>query len=314
MSAGQAGPKVMSRSTRKIKRYALKVFSVFFAFFLWLYVLSSAVVKEEKVVPVEVTMPEGFSIQSLSEKDVRYELKGPRFFVRNFMQDHEKLQLDLASVHKKGKRRYDFNTADLKLGIPFGVELSVIEPAKIVVQVEKTMEKEIPVIANIEGEVPGDHKLIDSQIHPAKVMVSGPSSVVKALKELLTEKIELNGLTGKSMMKVGIGIVDERLRVQEPKVDFSYNIRPTRANVILEDIPVRFYSRRLIKRADRRAVNLMILADSKEKLEQGMSQIEVIARVDDELSGKIEVELSAELPAGLHLLEIQPKKIAVFVE
>ena len=61
-------------------------------------------------------------------------------------------------------------------------------------------------------------------------------------------------------------------------------------------------------------MNLMVLADNKEKFKYGTEDINVIAEVPDKAKGRVEVALKAKLPEGLHLLEIQPNSIFVEVE
>ena len=304
----------MSLDAKKKRKHILKGFSVFFAFFLWLYVLSSAQTKGEKIVKLVYKAPPGYSVKNQPVGEITYAISGPRVFVRSIMSDDEKLTVDLQKIFKKNKTRYEINVAELGMTFPFGVELTRVQPSRLIVKLEKSLIKEIPVKKMLIGEVPSDHKMVGSSIEPKKILVEGPISLVRKIKFVETGPIELNGLTGDSSLKVPLLRPDERIMLEDEFVEFKYTIHPTRANMILKKIPVKFLSSKLIKHVDRRNVNLMVLADNKEKFKYGTEDINVIAEVPDKAKGRVEVALKAKLPEGLHLLEIQPNSIFVEVE
>ena len=304
----------MSLDAKKKRKHILKGFSVFFAFFLWLYVLSSAQTKGEKIVKLVYKAPLGYSVKNQPVGEITYAISGPRVFVRSIMSDDEKLTVDLQKIFKKNKTRYEINVAELGMTFPFGVELTRVQPSRLIVKLEKSLIKEIPVKKMLIGEVPSDHKMVGSSIEPKKILVEGPISLVRKIKFVETGPIELNGLTGDSSLKVPLLRPDERIMLEDEFVEFKYTIHPTRANMILKKIPVKFLSSKLIKHVDRRNVNLMVLADNKEKFKYGTEDINVIAEVPDKAKGRVEVALKAKLPEGLHLLEIQPNSIFVEVE
>ena len=301
-------------NNKKKRKHALKGFSVFFAFFLWLYVLSSAQTKGEKVVKVSYKAPEGHAIKNQPVKEITYTIRGPRVFVRGLTQKTETLTVNLEDFFVPNKSRYEINVNELGMTFPFGVELIRVEPNRLVVQLEKARAKEVPVKLITTGEVPSDHKMITSGINPKKIVVQGPASLVRKIQQIETAPVELNGLTGAGSLNAPLSFPDERVSLSHRSVEYEYTIQPTRANLILKNIPVSFLSSHLIKSADRRSVNLMVLADNKEKLEYGRKDISVIASVPENAKGKVEVDLRAKLPPGLHLLEIQPATINVEIE
>lgn len=300
--------------TKKRRKHALKGFSIFFAFFLWLYVLSSAQTKGEKMVKLSYKPPKGYALKNQPVRELTYAIRGPRVFVRALTQKSDTLVVDLGENFDKNKTRYEINVADLGMSFPFGVELTRVEPSRLVVQLEKALIKEVPVKLVTLGQVPGDHKMVQSGIEPQKIMIEGPASITRKIKDIETAPVELNGLTGSHSLNVGLIHGDERVALSQSFVEFKYVVQPTRANMILKNIPVKFLSSKLVKGANRRSVNLMVLADNEEKLEYGKKDIEVIADVPPGAKGKVGVELKANLPPGLHLLEIQPSQITIELE
>lgn len=304
----------MNLDSKKKRKHVLKGFSIFFAFFLWLYVLSSAQTKGEKIIKLSYKAPEGYAVKNQPVKEITYSIRGPRVFVRSLMQKTETVTVDLKRKFKKNKTRYEINVSDLGVEFPFGVELIRVEPSRLAVQLERSLMKEVPVKIVTVGEVPSDHKMIRSSIEPEKIAIEGPISITRNLTKIETAPIELGGLTGSGTMKVGLTGVDERIALGKREVTYNYVIHPTRANMVLKNIPVKFLSSTLIKAVNRRSVNIMVLADNEENLKYGKEDIEVIGEVPNNAKGKTKVELKANLPEGLHLLEIQPSTVTVEVE
>ncbi|MEX0798401.1 MAG: CdaR family protein [Bacteriovoracaceae bacterium] len=304
----------MKKDPKKKRKHALKGFSVFFAFFLWLYVLSSAQTKGEKIVKLSYKAPTGYAVKNQPVKEITYAIRGPRVFVRALMQKSDTLTVDLEKIFVENKNQYEINVNDLGMSFPFGVDLTRVEPNRVVVRLEKALVKEARIKLNTTGEVPSDHKMITSSIEPKKVMIEGPASIVRKIDRIETAPIELNGLTGSGKIMAFLSRPDDRVSLSQKEVEYQYTIQPTRANLILKNVPVKFLSSQLVKAANRRSVNLMVLADNEEKLEYGKKDIEVVADIPESAKGKIKVELKAKLPAGLHLLEIQPPFLEVEVE
>lgn len=313
MKSGSSKRSFKLDSKRK-RKHALKGFSVFFAFFLWLYVLSSAQTKGEKIVKLDYRPPGGYAVKNRPVKEVTYSIRGPRVFIRALMQKTDTLKVDLSRNFDPDSMRYEINVSELGVNFPFGVELVRVEPNRLAVQLEKALKKNIPVKVVTSGEVPSDHKLASSSVEPGSVAVSGPGSLVKNVKQIETVPVDLGALTGSGSVSALLASPDERLRLGRREVRYHYVIHPTRANMVLKDIPIKFLSSRLVQSSDRRRVNIMVLADNGEDLEYNKRDIEVVAEVPDGAAGKTEVDLSAVLPPGLHLLEIQPAKVTVELE
>src|SRR5690606_629240 len=134
------------------------------------------------------------------------------------------------------------------------------------------------------------------------------------VKQIETAPIELQGLTGQGTKLVPLAPIDSRVQMSISQINFNYDIKPTRANMILRKIPVRFLSSRMIKSANRRFVTLMVLADKGSETKLSAADVKVIAEVPVRGKGVIQVPLKVELPEGVHLLEISPQNIKIVVE
>lgn len=299
---------------KRNRKTFLKLFSISFSFILWLYVLSSAQVQIEKTIKINYVLPERLAIKNSVPLEVHYTLKGPRAFVRSIYDRVDMLDIDIKKRYIPGQFQYSFPIKSIGMSFPFGIEVVKVEPNKVAIELERKSNKIVPIVVSTFGEIPADHKLVESYIAPREVNISGPESLLKKITSFETFSVELNGLTGVGSKKLGIVQNDTRLQLPFSHVDYHYNIRPTRANLIIKDVPVRFLSSNMVISSDRRKVNLMVLADNGKIDKITKDNIKVIAEIPDNIQGNIEVELKAQLPKGVHLLEIQPTKIEVSVK
>ncbi len=75
--------------------------------------------------------------------------------------------------------------------LPNGIRLEDINPKKIVVRLEATEEKEVAVRVETQGAVPQGMEVYSEVITPAKIRVRGPSSYLRSLTSVATEKVDL---------------------------------------------------------------------------------------------------------------------------
>lgn len=294
-----------------IRPISLQILSVIIAFFLWLYVLSSADTKVEKIVHVHFVLPEQYSISNMPQKKIKYYLNGPRAFVRSFSHSNDHIKLNVKRQFSPSKKSYEFSVNDVGIKFPFGVNVENIEPKVIKVDIEQKLTRKLPVKLQTVGNIPSDHKMMQWTLYPDKVEVSGPKSIVQGLKEIKSMSASLSGITESGKKVLNLITIDERVKFAQDNVEYQYEVQPTRANMIIKDIPIRFLSTKVLLGSNRRFVNLMVLAESGKNINLKKEKIKVIAEIPDNAKGKVNIELRANLPDGLHLLEIMPKSIEV---
>lgn len=77
------------------------------------------------------------------------------------------------------------------LVLPTGVKLEDIQPNKIPVRLESVEEKEVTVNVDTQGEPAAGFEVYSKSVTPSKVRVRGPSSYLRTLSSVSTEKISL---------------------------------------------------------------------------------------------------------------------------
>ena len=85
-------------------------------------------------------------------------------------------------------------------------ELEVIDiiPASLTISVERIIEKKVPIVSNLNLDFKAGYGLATNiELNPDSMMVSGPVSVVKNLKELRTKELLLSSLDKKVVQQIG---------------------------------------------------------------------------------------------------------------
>ncbi|MEQ1762813.1 MAG: CdaR family protein [Pyrinomonadaceae bacterium] len=75
--------------------------------------------------------------------------------------------------------------------LPTGIRLEDINPKKIVVRLEAIEEKEVAVRVETQGAVPQGMEVYSETVAPAKIRVRGPSSFLRTLSSIATDKVDL---------------------------------------------------------------------------------------------------------------------------
>ena len=134
---------------------------------------------------------------------------------------------------------------------------------------------------------------------------------LKKIDSLPTLPIDLSKLVGKGEVAIQLKDLDPRLSTSDDELKLNFLVRPTKANLQLNNVKIRFLSSSQIRRASARTASLLVLSEKGENVDLKASQVSVIADIPEGKTGRVTVKLQAKLPEGIHLLKIQPENITV---
>ena len=146
--------------------------------------------------------------------------------------------LDLTSV-QPGDRVVSLTPENVSVELPLGVKLNEIQPSRIAVRLESVEELELPVKADIDGKPANGFEIYGEFVSPQRVRVRGPSSLMKTLDFVLTDKISIAGkaedFTAKQVPLVAPDakttvyntVVDVVMRIGEMRVERSFVVPVT---------------------------------------------------------------------------------------
>lgn len=296
-------------------RIVLFLISLLTAGAFWFYVLNSEPLVIEKRVPVVFLSPPGMAPLTTLPTELNVKIKGSRTFVKSLTFEKEKVFVDLKKYNfNKDTFIVDFDSSMIPL--PFGITVLDILPAQVMVSLEKEIKKKVPVIPEYVGEINPNLKLVKKDISPAEFMISGPISVMRKTGAIRTLPLDLTSLDGdQGTIKLSMAPVNPLVKIAERSdITLSYTLRPNKANMTLKNIPIRFLTSRSSFSSRVKNVALDVLISDEEKFETiNNSAIKVIAELPNR-RGNSQVKLKAELPEGIHLLQIHPESINVSIK
>ncbi len=212
----------MKRETAQ--RHSLKLIAVFFAVSLWFYVLNSEPIQIERKLNINYILPKGFTIASLSEKEVSLKIKGSKAFIQNIFSNKEKLNVDLNPYFLSSGKKFKVKFYTSDINVPFGVEVLDISPKEMNIELDRLVMMEIPVKLQYIGDVPANRKVKDVSIEPQNLMISGPIEILRSVSRLETAPVNLAMFNkDEGNFTVSLSELDSRLKFEEnSKVKVKY--------------------------------------------------------------------------------------------
>lgn len=161
--------------------------------FIWAVAQGTSSVQQSFDVDIElIGVEESLVVTEQSADSINVRLRGSRAALRNLSVDQLKYRVD-ARGGKPGVAVYEVDVESIPH--PTGTSFVGYAPSQLEVRFEKRGQKTVPLRAETEGiPAPGFH-LAGVVIVPDKIRLEGARSQVLRMKEVVTEKIDIAGLT-----------------------------------------------------------------------------------------------------------------------
>ena len=298
------------------KRF-LKVFSFFVAVALWLFVTSSRPVVQEEHVGVKLILPEDLSLlEETTPLDVHLSLQGARIYLQGIQTEYLRPVINLARPEFAGKTEIEINLKESDFYLPFGVNLTEFRPKTFKIRLDKKMTKKVMIRPVYQNKIDDGYKLVEQKLTPNEAVIEGPKELLKNIDVVLTRPIDLSGPKGQGEFAVPLESLGDKIALTTPSVPeitFQYDIRPVSSNVEFKDVPIRFIFSSTKFHSDYYYVNVKAFAPNKGQVFSA-SKIQIVADIPEGQKGDVWIELKANLPPGMQLIELRPSKIFVRVK
>lgn len=299
---------------RTLPKTALWPLALFMSATLWFYVVNSEPIELEKRLPLTFIIPDEMAIANIVDSTVLISFRGSRAFMQNVVDLDEVVEISLVGHDQGDDNTITANIYPSDLPIPFGVEVIDIYPKEIEIVLEQRETKTIEVRPQLIGDLPDQLNLVHSSLEPNAVVISGPQSMLRGLERIRTNSIDLSNFRNSGVVQVRPRLPDVRLELKHDDVlDFKYEVRPGQANLTFSRVPVTFMGIFQEFSSQIRYVDVSVLARESEVEEIDIADIEVIAKIPANAQGRTLIDLEANLPAGIFLMEINPSFIEVQV-
>jgi YbbR domain-containing protein len=161
-----------------------------------------------------VGMPEELVITRKSTEEINIRVLGQRAALRDIAAKDLEYEVNLEGA-KPGKAVYLVDETTLVL--PQGAQILSRSPATIELEFERRGRKSVRITADIVGEPAAGFVFTEVEIDPPRVWLEGVRSKVLRLTEVLTETIEVAGLSESLEREVRLSLGMEHVWVEEDK-------------------------------------------------------------------------------------------------
>jgi YbbR domain-containing protein len=215
----------------------LKVMSLGFAVLLWLLVAGEKTSEMGLTVPVELqNFPRELELTGEPVNAVEVRLRASPGMIQRIVPGEVSAQVNLAGV---GEGEHIVHLTEDAIRMPFGVKVVKISPAVLTFQLEKTLEKVVPIQPRLLGRPAEGFEVAGVTSEPADVKVAGPTSRVEEIESAFTEPLSVDAARDTVTQRVTIGLADPLLRVlATPQVKVVARIRERRASRTLRGLAV----------------------------------------------------------------------------
>jgi YbbR domain-containing protein len=290
-----------------IHNATLKLFSLAFACGLWLLVNAGERDTEKALlVPVELrNLPPQLAVVGPRVDFVDLRVSGPRTLLGRL--DSKKITLDLAGV-RPGPSSFRIGTELLSL--PRGVKVVRISPSHVNLEIARIVKRMVPVRLDLVGKPPYGYSLVEVEVVPDMIEVTGPAPQVTKVEAILTDPVNIAHLTQP---------LTQDLNLHEPEGELiTYSQDQVRARIDIQEVIVTREFRRLrieVKNTPLRPVARTLKADVSvrgpqrlvEKLQLHDGDIFVDASGQE--PGTVLLPVNVSLPPGIDLVFQEPAEV-----
>ena len=215
-------------------RWKIKIACVLLAICFWYVSKEEETITKTFNISVIPRISEELSLLKLEPSIVEVTLKGSRRKMtevkKNYSMDIDLLSEKEPKIFQKYLTENDFS---------FDPELKIVRfvPEKVEIEIDRIVEKYIEVEASVEGKAGPNYELTGIKIVPFRLKVSGPEKFLRQTQKLITEKIDVEGMTTNFMQHAQI-IPPYPGFLSKLTVNVFISISKSKVKKVFNDVPV----------------------------------------------------------------------------
>jgi YbbR domain-containing protein len=278
---------------------------------LWIFVNAG---QHSSVAPFSIPvsyrgLPPSFVITNEHPDFVRIQISGPQTLLSLVDPSRLVLKIDLSGV---GVGQASFKIGLESFNVPRGTAVTSISPSQIVLDIDKIVERSLPVHVVMTGTPADGYRIGSTESTPPRVQARAPSKELANLESVDTEALDLTGLAADADRVAAITTTGEMMRIEPTEVMVKIGITPVIASKDFRGVPVtvRNTDFQAVLQPDR--INLTIRGA---KLDLPKLNLSGAAFVDgDGLDpGTYNTPVQVQLPQGMDLQRIWPDKVRITI-
>lgn len=215
----------MNKIFRKIltENLTFKIISIALAVFLWFFVTFKGQTETTIEIPIEFkNIPSDMEILKQSIRKVNVAISARDRIIRELTQNNVRVLIDLSNV-KLGENSIPITKSSIKL--PRGTDVLRIEPSVVKVQIDKKVQKNVPIKAIIVGKPEKGFTIGSINIFPSSINIEGPQKELERIRTLRTEPIDIEGIKNNLNIQVKVDTEGKIFRAEKDTVNVEIKLR-----------------------------------------------------------------------------------------
>lgn len=187
---GPISPKTKQKWYETVKNFfyengSYKVVALLITLILWITVLGNKDQILNQSAKLKINLSKNHIIANGITDQVQVQISGSRLSLKKIANGLDPIEIDLEDA-KPGRTILTIPTD--KIVLPFGANIVNVNPATLVVDIDRVISKRVPVKISWDAEEEPSFVRV-AQIKPATVNIKGASSVLSRIQEVWTEPI-----------------------------------------------------------------------------------------------------------------------------
>jgi YbbR domain-containing protein len=198
------------------KNLPLKLASLFTAFILWLLVTAGGTSIVDFSIPLQFRgLPLNLAIAGDYVDRIDVRVKASETIVQQLNASQIDATIYLSEL-QEGEHVIPM-TFD-KIRVPFGVEVVKVEPPRIILTIEKKVEKRVPIIPLLIGKAAEGYEQIDVKVDPPLATVIGAESDINSFEKASTDAILFANRNSSFTVSAKVIVDNPTISIDEPSV------------------------------------------------------------------------------------------------
>lgn len=207
------------------------------ALMFWIFVQSEQVVEERARVRLDWRLPDGLTLVEPPLETATVTVEGVQAFVRGVRQKDLSILLDLSRA-KEGEVSLDLSERAVS-GMPNQVRVVSISPSQLKVQLDRVLKRRADVVPETRGDPAEGYRIAKVSVSPERVELSGPSSLLRGLREVATDTVDVTGLREDAEFEVGLAVKKGQLTpTRAERFLVAVQIAPIVERRVYDNVPV----------------------------------------------------------------------------
>jgi YbbR domain-containing protein len=188
-----------------------KIISFLLVVVLWGFIGGQPRAEIWLTIPLEYrNMPPTMEIMGEMVNRVEVGIRGPRTLMSSIAPDQLRAHVDLSQA-LLGLNYVRLGPENIRA--PLGTEITKITPLTVRIRLEEVTTRSFPVKSHFIGKLPRELRLKTVGLAPSFIVLQGPVGILKKVREVLTEPVDLSEIKESTKISVGVEIGSSQLRL-----------------------------------------------------------------------------------------------------